>query len=130
MIYKVLQSIIFVAIIIGSTKYSLANPAIYVDNLNDALILSQEIKKDIILIFSADWCNNCKLMKNDLKSNPEVLEDKIICIVDTTKNKTLTKQYKVKSIPDCRVLKNKKEIKKRIGYDNIDNFKNWLEKKE
>jgi len=122
--------LIFILTITLGSNCLAANPPIYVDNLNDAMLLSKEISKEIVVIFSAEWCGHCKELKKDLNDNPAILEDKIICIIDISKDKNLSRKYKVKNIPDCRIIKNSIEIKKRIGYGGIDEFKKWLDQKD
>lgn len=131
MINQILQYVlIFILTVTIGSNCLAANPPIYVDNLNDAMLLSKEISKEIVVIFSAEWCGHCRQLKKDIENNSSILEDKIVCIIDISKEKNLSRKYKVKNIPDCRIIKNNIEIKKTIGYSGIDEFKKWLNQKD
>lgn len=101
-------------------------PAIYVETLIDAIALSETIKKDVLVIFTADWCQYCQKLKNDINRNPSIVEDKIICYIDKDNNKDLIKEYKVKSIPDYLILRDNIEIARQVGYYGKDELVEWL----
>lgn len=101
-------------------------PAIYVESMVDAVALSETIKKDVLVIFTADWCQYCQKMKNDIAKNPSIIDDKIICYVDKDNNEDLIKEYKVKSIPDYLILRDNIEIARQVGYHGKDRLKEWL----
>jgi len=106
---------------------ALGNDApVYVDNLINALAESQSSGKDILVIFTADWCGVCKVMKNDLVNNPSVIKNKIVCYIDYDKNKDLIKEYRVNIIPDYLIIRNSIEIKRKIKYTNLEAFKIWI----
>lgn len=99
----------------------------YVTDLNLALNLSKETKQEVLLIFSASWCQYCQNLKNDL-SELNNLDNKIICIVDTDDEKKLSKKFKVKTLPSSFILNNNGEtISYRIGYD-FNSYNEWLNK--
>lgn len=122
-IIKLLLSIILLSSTIGAEK----SPVI-VHSLEDAIALSESSKKDILLVFSADWCKNCIRLKDQfLYTNDQSLENIIICIVDFDKQSDIIKEYKVKKIPDSRVIRNNIEISQIVGFTNKDNYKQWLQ---
>lgn len=108
----------------------LADSPIYEDNLLDALALSEDSDKEILVIFTADWCKYCNIMKNDLKELDNELKDKIVCFVDVDKNSYIKQEYRVGSIPDYFILKNKIETNRQKGYFGKNKFIKWLEKNE
>lgn len=116
---------ILIAICLNSLCF--ADPSIFVSNYNDAQLLSQKINRPILLIFRADWCNHCDEMKEDLSLNLSVLDNTIVCYIDYDKNKQLIKNYKIKSVPTIVVLKDNKEISRKVGYKNIIDLTQWLE---
>lgn len=93
-----------------------ANPPIYVNSLEDAVVLQKSIEHDILLIFSSDKCTYCNILKKDLEDMN--IENKIICIVDIDKNMNIKKQYRVSVIPDTRIISKGKDIKRIVGYKN------------
>lgn len=113
-----LTSILLLVLIFSFDNATANQPAIFVSNIEDAIVLQQNTDIDLILIFTADWCRFCDKLKNDIVSDELMLSDKIVCYIDIDKSRKIAKQYGVKTIPDSRLIKNQKEIKKVIGYNN------------
>jgi thiol-disulfide isomerase/thioredoxin len=113
---------------ISSVLYiAYAGSPVYVESLVDAMAESESTGKDIFVIFTADWCGACRVMKKDIDKNPQFLESYIVCMIDYDTNPDLIKEYGVRTIPDYFVLKNKKEIKRRKGYSNIIKLREWIQ---
>lgn len=99
----------------------------YVTDFNLALNLSKETGQDVLLIFSASWCQFCQNLKNDL-SILNHLENKIICVVDADEEKKLSKKFKIKTLPSSFILnKNGETISSHTGY-KFDSYNDWLKK--
>lgn len=112
-----------------SSSLSLAHPPIYTESLLDAVALSEDIKQDVLVVFTAGWCGSCQVLKADIRSSNEgVLDNHIVCYIDYDANKEMVKEYRVKRIPDCFILRKNREIKRKVGYDGWANFKQWLHK--
>ncbi len=103
------------------------NQVIIVDHFLDAIALSEETEKPILVIFTGDNCKFCDIMKNDLSKHSKILDGYVLCYIDYS-NTELVNEYKVKLIPDYFVLDDKIEIKRKVGYKNIEDFKIWLSK--
>jgi thioredoxin-related protein len=103
-----------------------AEDAVYSTNLLDSIALSESSDKDILVIFTASWCKYCSIMKKDLEEDQGLLDNKIVCYVDFDSNPDLVKTYRVKTIPDYFILKNKIEIKRKVGYTGKNNFVKWF----
>lgn len=127
---KTLVYLSVVLAIFSAIYMAYADHTVYVENLLDAIAESENTNKDVLVIFTADWCGACKVMKKDIQRHPEVVENYVVCLIDYDTNQDLVKEYKVKTIPDYFVLKNKQEIKRRKGYGNITKFKEWLKNDE
>ena len=100
----------------------------YVTDLDLALRLSKDTKQNVVLIFSANWCGFCKVLKSDL---PTIngFDNKIICILDSDKQKKLARQFKAKSLPTSIMLNpNGQEISRISGYDKTS-YEKWLKGK-
>lgn len=109
-----------------SSQIAISAPPIFITNPDDAFAISQEIKVDVFLIFTADWCPSCQIMKNDIHNNLDQFQNTIICYIDYDEYKDMAKQYQVKTLPDYRLYRNNVEIKKKIGYKSkIELFK-WF----
>lgn len=103
-----------------------AAPPIFLNNPNDAFALSEDLKIDVFLLFTADWCPSCNVLKNDIHSNLDSFENIIFCYVDYDKYKEMATQYQVKILPDYRIYKDKIEIKRKIGYNNKTELLQWI----
>jgi thioredoxin-related protein len=108
------------------SSISYAENVVYSTDLLDSMALSESSDKDILVIFTAPWCKYCSIMKKDLQEDQGLLDNKIVCYIDFNNNPDLVKTYRVKTIPDYFILKNKVEIKRRVGYTDKSNFIKWL----
>lgn len=122
---KLLLSIIF--IILQQSCVTFADPPVYMKSLEDAIALSQDSEKDILVIFTADWCPSCDSLKEFLDKNESLIENYIVCYVDHDLNRDLVKEYSVKRIPDSRILRRLKEIKRLIGFSR-NQYQEWIKK--
>jgi thioredoxin 1 len=86
--------------------------------------IKQEDKDKIILIFGAEWCKYCLLLKNNLETLN--LDNYKIYFIDVDENKELKIKYDVKSLPTSIILSNEKIISKKIGFNKND-YNKWLE---
>lgn len=105
-----------------------AAPAIFVDSLEDAIALSENSNRDVLLLFGAEWCGACKQLQMDLTNNSQMSDDLIICHIDIDSNKKLAKEYRVKTIPYYLLIRDKKEIKQEKGYGDSKRFIRWRNK--
>lgn len=109
----------------------LANDNFILNSLDDSLRISETTDQPILLIFGNDSCRFCKRLKDDLiNSELKNYTDRyIICYIDIDDNITLKDKYEVRTIPDTRIIKNKVQIIKIVGYnkqtykDKIKNVK-------
>ena len=123
------QSILYLLLALGFFMNSSYGEApVYVKTMVDAVAMSESSKKDLLVIFTADWCGICQEMKQDIEKNEILVENLIICYIDMDKNEDLVKEYGVKHIPDYFILKNKTEFGRKIGYINLEYFKRWIDK--
>jgi thioredoxin-like negative regulator of GroEL len=57
-----------------------------------------------------------------------MIKDKIVCYVDVAKNKEFTKKYEVRNIPDSRIFKKGKMVKKLVGYSGKKAYQEFIDK--
>lgn len=126
MFHKTVLIFLFILSIINNSQELFAAPAIFVDSPEDAFALAEDTKKDLLIIFGADWCVYCNILKNDIDTNLNIVEDKIVCFVDFDKNKDMVKEYRVKTIPNYILYRDNIEIKRKVGYKNKEKFQEWL----
>ena len=79
-------------------------------------------EKRVLVDFYADWCGPCKMLA-------PVLED--VDFIDVLKVnvdefQSIAASYGVMSIPTLILFENGKEIKKEIGYKNLDEIKKMV----
>ena len=73
--------------------------------------------KNIILQFSANWCNPCQQAKRYVKSIGA--EDKI-AYIDVEENEALVSEYKIKNLPTFILLDfDGKEVERFTGFDKV-----------
>jgi thioredoxin 1 len=119
---------LFLGLVLCSIGFSVFAETPMVDNLHDAMALSEDADMPVLLIFGAEWCVNCKILKTDINNGTlsKEVNRMIICYINIDDDKNLSKEYRVKNIPDSRILVDKKEIKRIIGYKK-DKYKEWLQ---
>jgi len=122
---KIVLFMLFICIPIYS-GYANNDSYIIKNSLENALLLSKETQQPILVIFSAPWCKNWKVMEKDLIANISDLDLYILCIVNIEEREDLKKMYKVKNIPDYILIKDNIEIKRNVGYHEYINFYRWL----
>lgn len=120
------KCLLFLVLLIYSSLPLTAAPPIFLDNPESAFALAEDLEIDVFLLFTADWCPSCHIIKNDIHTNLENFSDIIFCYVDYDKNKTMAKQYQVTILPDYRIYRQKIEIAKKIGYKNKEELLQWI----
>lgn len=117
---------LYFLLLVVSSQGVFAAPPIFVDNPESAFALAEDLKIDVFLLFTANWCPSCIIMKNDIHNNLNNFSDIIFCYVDYDKYKDMAIQYKVNILPDYRIYRNKVEVKKTTGYKNKKDLLEWL----
>lgn len=120
-----MYKIIVVFLMIITQPFAFADDPIFVYDLLDAIAISEQSKKPILVIFTAQWCKNCIIMKDDILQH-KVGNDMIIAYIDIDNHKDVAKEYRVRSIPDYFIMQNNIELKRRVGYNNYTEFRTWL----
>jgi len=117
--------IVMMTLICANNAYS--SEQTFVNSLEDAIVLSENTKMPILLVFGADWCQNCVSLKQDMIKGDLVseLDGFIVCYVNIEDNKELPKLYRVKNVPDSRIISEGIETKPLVGY-NKQSYLRWL----
>ncbi|PTY39934.1 protein-disulfide reductase DsbD family protein [Brachyspira hampsonii] len=113
---KIFVSVVIISIALGSTygfiksKSEVSNTISY----NEALELSKQNNKPILIDFSAVWCANCYELKEKVFVNEELkkfIDDNLIFTeVDVDKYKNISDEYNVKWLPWIIVIDSDKNI--------------------
>lgn len=95
------------------------------DNLDSAIKLTQTHNRKLLLVFGADWCPYCKVLKKDISTINT--SSYIVCIINTDKYTELVDQFKIKGLPTSIILTaDKKEISRKTGYKK-EEYNSWLQ---
>src|SRR5688572_207228 len=63
--------------------------------------------KPVLVDFSAEWCEPCKMMPPILKAVKEIFDDRMTVIkVDVDRNNELALHYGIRSVPTLIIFKN------------------------
>lgn len=90
----------------------------------------EKIKKDRVLVdFYATWCGPCKMLGLVLEKFDD---ENIVSILklDVDEAKDVAEKYKVFTIPTLIIFENGKEIKRKVGYQSLDELRKWVNDEE
>lgn len=97
-------------------------------DLDSAVERAKKEDKNILLIFSIENCEFCRLLERDLPTFNT--DNYIVCIVDTTQDNRIAKSFGVIIYPTSIIVSvsnQQKIIDSNIGYSQ-KTYKLWLEK--
>lgn len=85
----------------------------------------REKDRKVILVFGADWCPHCVLLKEHLKGIN--LDGYLVCVVDVDENREAKRVHSVRILPTSVIVKDGKELSREKGFDK-QSFESWVEK--
>lgn len=92
----------------------------------DNILNSKEI---CVCDFSASWCGPCRLMAPILEDISEKYKRQYYFYqIDIDSAEDLAEKYNIEAVPTIIILKNGKEIGRTSGYQEFDEFENFLNK--
>ena len=98
----------------------------YLEDLPDAVEQSKREGKDLLVLFTADWCGPCRRLKRDLAGAEAFRRGVLICVVDCDKQKELSNLHQVRGIPDLRLYRKGAEVKRKTGYGgSLADLETW-----
>jgi thioredoxin-like negative regulator of GroEL len=66
------------------------------EDLPDAVEPSKREGKDLLVLFTTDWCGPCRLLKLDLAGAEAFRREVLICVVDCDTQKELSNLHQVR----------------------------------
>ena len=97
--------------------------------INNDEQLNEAINNDkmTLILFSADWCGPCKLLKPTLAKIEESFSESHDFIkVDISEVEETTKKFNIRNIPTCVLTKAGNEIGRFTGVKTEDQIKKFL----
>lgn len=83
-----------------------------------------ETERKVIVVFGAEWCPHCALLKDHLKVMN--LDGYLVCLVDVDKQKDAQRKHGVRVLPTSIMFEGGKEISRQKGFDK-DKLEDWVE---
>ena len=116
-------ALLFIVFFVNVSNAFSGDNAIYINDVNIAQKHAQENDKELMLIFTADWCKYCKPLHDAIEANKELVNQKyVVCYVNYDNHKNLVSKYRVGAIPATIIIK-KDVFIKITGYSNFDNYR-------
>lgn len=111
---KLFVSVLILSLIVGSAYGFIKSKSYNSITYEEALDISRQNGKYILIDFSAVWCANCYELKEKVFDNEElkkVIDDNLIFIeVDVDKRKDISKEFEVKWLPWIIIIDKNKNI--------------------
>lgn len=83
-----------------------------------------------LLDFYADWCGPCKIMKPAFAALEKEYDGRVVFkSVDVEAEGDLAAKYEIMSIPTLVLLKDQKEIDRKVGAMPKETMKGWIDSK-
>jgi|688.fasta_scaffold17139_7 thiol:disulfide interchange protein len=112
------------------TEPSKLNEQIETLSYSDAISTARDLKKQILVIYTADWCAYCKRMKSETLSNKKVkdaMKNYVVVYVDTDKDRSGVGKFSITGLPSYVVTNsNEAKIKTASGFMDANAFLTWL----
>lgn len=84
------------------------------------------IEKKVLVDFYADWCGPCRMMEPILEEIEKSYPNIEIIQVNVDNFQSLAKKYSVISIPNLKIIENKKIVKEKTGLMTANELSEWL----
>lgn len=129
---KIIILLVVLAILsVGLSANFAANTLNNTTDLNAAINDAQSQNKSIVMIFDQDNCVYCDMLKKDVLSNAQVIDElnnkSVVVIVNINEHPELATKYKAYGTPTTVILdSNQQEIGRIEGYVEANEFLNTL----
>ena len=83
-----------------------------------------------LMIFSADWCGPCRAAKKAMKENvslKRIIDSYEVVEYNFDNALPMRRKYKVNKVPTFIIVADGQEIKRQVGFSNLDKLKKFLD---
>ena len=81
----------------------------------------------VLVDFYAEWCGPCKMLAPIISEIKEELKDKVYVIkVNVDEEEDLSNKFGIYSIPTLVLIKDGKEIDRKVGYNTKQILVDWI----
>ena len=81
----------------------------------------------VLVDFYAEWCGPCKMLAPIISEIKEELKDKVYVIkVNVDEDEELSNKFGIYSIPTLVLIKDGKEIDRKVGYNTKQILVDWI----
>ncbi|MBO5414931.1 MAG: thioredoxin [Bacilli bacterium] len=83
--------------------------------------------KKVLVDFYADWCGPCKMLAPVIDKLAEEVDDVSFVKINVDNAENVARSYGVMSIPALFVFENGEVVKNSVGFQSIDELKEFIE---
>ena len=94
------------------------------ENFNEEVIESKEV---VLIDFFATWCGPCQRLSPVLEEIAKEDSKVKIVKVDIDESKDLKDEYNVEKYPTMIIMKNGEEKLRKLGFEEKEEIKSWIE---
>ena len=100
---------------------------IYINKENKSEYKNIISKGNLVVDFSADWCGPCKMFGPIFEATSEIVKDIQFVKIDVDAVPEAREDFSIQSIPSVVILKDGKEINRKMGFMIQNQFIKFIE---
>lgn len=81
---------------------------------------------DDLYVFWRRGCSPCEKLKAALLADPSITAGYTVHLIDTQKYPELASKHKVSGVPVLAILRDGKELKRRVGFADAKELTDWM----
>lgn len=90
-----------------------------------ALVCTQAAADDLY-VFWRPGCSPCERLKETLVSDKSITAGYTVHLIDTQKHPAMAARHKVTGVPVLAILRDGKELKRRVGFADAKELQDWM----
>lgn len=91
------------------------------------MLLVAATKADDLYLFTRPGCPPCDKLKAAIAADPSLVAGFDVYKVDTAARPDLAQTWKVSGVPVVVLVRDGKEIRRRVGFTTADDLRDWLD---